>query len=242
MLPEGAAAGVFAADEVHGAQFLEERRLQCSLDAEGQYVAVAVRREGTGFGIAVRRDMEEAATACQTTAHVFLVAREGDDDNIVVPLALVCLHALHHIQILLAERQMFRARFGRYVLYVDDEFATQLAQVIDILIRGDESEVLGSHSDTHAEEKILFVQFLNRHHGAFVNPFAAACVRAVLRALNADDRDKIQVLFQKGDVRRTDEGTVGEDGENHIFHFCHFFQDVFAHHRFASCKQGEVDA
>lgn len=65
---------MFAAYQMNISQFLEEWRLQRTLDAELQHIAVAVRRERTRLRVAVRTDMEESSSCRQTTAHVPLSA------------------------------------------------------------------------------------------------------------------------------------------------------------------------
>ena len=63
----------------------------------------------------------------------------------------------------------------------------------------------------------------------------------MLRSFNTDDWHHVQVFLQELHVRRADERTIGEDGEDHVFHLCHLLQNVPTHHGFTTCQEREVD-
>ena len=95
MLVKGASARVLSTHEVRFPQLAEERRSQGSLDAQLQHAAVAEGRERTRLRTSVGADVEEAPSGCQAAAHMFLIARERDDNHPLVSLGLVPLHGFY---------------------------------------------------------------------------------------------------------------------------------------------------
>ena len=131
MFPEGAAAGVFPAQGVGAADFLEEGRLEGVEDACLGYVAVRERGEGAGFRGAVGGDVEEAAAGCEASAKGLLIAREGEEDDVPKGGAALLQEGLHLLDVPVLEGQMLRSGLHGHVFHIEDILAAKVAQAVN---------------------------------------------------------------------------------------------------------------
>ena len=87
VFPEGAAAGVLPAQGAGVADSAEQRGLEGLEHTAGCHIAVRDGEEGAGLSRAVRPNVEESTAGGAASAQGFLIAGEGQEDDIVVACA-----------------------------------------------------------------------------------------------------------------------------------------------------------
>ena len=105
-----------------------------------------------------------------------------------------------------------------YIFYIEYDLTAISSQGVNELGRGDKMVVLGGYRDAGAKEEVFLFQHLHRLHGALEDSLASALVSAHSCTFNADDGYHVEMVLQELHVGRTDERTIGEDGEYHVFH------------------------